>query len=219
MQDRQNYIKDGAFMAELLTSLDVVNQSFKKSMRGYDANEVDEFLDHVSESLQVYAQKTSDTERKLAEKEASLAEYEKMKDVLHEALIMAQKSADDKVKNAQAQADKMIADARKKADDICREAMKENEGLCKDIQRIKDIRTRYEQEVRAMLGRFDSLLTQCVNGSPLNGAVEEVLSGLNDDTEPTEETKQPVSRPDLEAAYSMLGLSPKDILKTKQKPE
>ena len=34
-------------MVELLTSLDVVNQSFKKSMRGYDSAEVDEFLDNV----------------------------------------------------------------------------------------------------------------------------------------------------------------------------
>ena len=50
-------------MKELLTSLDVVNQSFKKSIRGYDAAEVDEFLDNVSESLQVYAQKTKDMER------------------------------------------------------------------------------------------------------------------------------------------------------------
>ena len=38
-------------MSELLTSLDVVNQSFKKSLRGYDAAEVDEFLDHVAETL------------------------------------------------------------------------------------------------------------------------------------------------------------------------
>ena len=52
-------------MVELLTSLDVVNQSFKKSMRGYDPAEVDEFLDNVAETLQTYAQMTKDLEQEL----------------------------------------------------------------------------------------------------------------------------------------------------------
>ena len=103
-------------MVELLTSLDVVNQSFKKSMRGYDSAEVDEFLDNVAETLQTYAQRTKDLERDLTVKEDSLAEYEKMKDILHEALLMAQKSADEKVKSAQEQASKIIFEAKEKAD-------------------------------------------------------------------------------------------------------
>ena len=77
-------------MSELLTSLDVVNQSFKKSLRGYDAAEVDEFLDHVAETLQFYNQRTKELERDLASKQEALAEYDRMKDVLHEALLMAQ---------------------------------------------------------------------------------------------------------------------------------
>ena len=47
-------------MGELLTSLDVVNQSFKKCMRGYDPVEVDEFLDQVAATLQNYVQKIKD---------------------------------------------------------------------------------------------------------------------------------------------------------------
>ena len=66
------------FLAELLTSLDVVNQSFKKSIRGYDAAEVDEFLDNVAEALQSYAQRNKELERDMAAKEERLAEYDKM---------------------------------------------------------------------------------------------------------------------------------------------
>ena len=64
-------------MVELLTSLDVVNQSFKKSMRGYDPAEVDEFLDNVAETLQTYAQRTKDLERDLHAKEESPASMRK----------------------------------------------------------------------------------------------------------------------------------------------
>ncbi len=64
-------------MVELLTSLDVVNQSFKKSMRGYDSAEVDEFLDNVAETLQTYAQRTKDLERDLAAKRKVLRNMKK----------------------------------------------------------------------------------------------------------------------------------------------
>lgn len=55
-------------MTEILTSLDVVNQSFKKSIRGYNPAEVDDFLDAVAETLQFYAQETKDLKNILTEK-------------------------------------------------------------------------------------------------------------------------------------------------------
>lgn len=217
-------------MKELLTSLDVVNQSFKKSIRGYDATEVDEFLDNVSESLQVYAQKTKDLERELAAKEASLGEYEKMKTVLHEALITAQKSADDKVSNAQAQADKIVADAHKKGDDICREAAAEAEKLRDGIFQIRKIRTLYEQEFRGMLAKFDTLLNQSGKKSALDGAVDSALEGMEEEQPAAEQPQPEAAKPqdaqapaadkkDLAAAYNMLGVDPKEILAQKQEAD
>lgn len=215
-------------MKELLTSLDVVNQSFKKSIRGYDAAEVDEFLDSVSESLQVYAQKTKDLERDLAAKEEALGEYEKMKNVLHEALITAQKSADDKVSGAQTQADKIVADARQKGDDICREAAAEAEKLRDGIFQIRKIRSLYEQEFRGMLAKFDTLLNQCGKKSALDGAVDSALEGMEEEKPDAKQQPEAAAavpkeaapaagKKDLEAAYNMLGVDPKQILD--QKPE
>lgn len=202
-------------MAELLTSLDVVNQSFKKSMRGYDAVEVDEFLDHIAETLQIYAQKTKDLEREVQNKDDALAEYEKMKNVLHEALLMAQKSADDKVRSAREQAARIISDAEKKADDICHDAAAEADRLRDGVQQIRNIKNLYEQEVRGMLAKFDNMLNQCMSGSSLAGAVDSVLETITPEEEPTEEEpaeESKVAKSELEAAYNMLGVDPKDIL-------
>ena len=161
-------------MVELLTSLDVVNQSFKKSMRGYDPAEVDEFLDNVAETLQTYAQMTKDLERELHAKEESLREYEKMKDVLHEALLMAQKSADEKVRSAQEQASKIIAEAKEKADMICKDAAQEAERLRDGVSQIRNVRNLYEQEFRGLLAKFDNMLNQSINSSPLTAAVNSI---------------------------------------------
>ena len=204
-------------MSELLTSLDVVNQSFKKSLLGYDAAEVDEFLDHVAETLQFYNQRTKELERDLAAKEESLAEYDRMKDVLHEALLMAQKSADDRVKSAREQANKIIADAKEQADAMCREAASEAERLRAGVEQIRNIRDMYAQEFRGILAKFDNQLNQAMN-SQLGGAVDSVLEVREKPAEEPqpEETAEPQlkSEPgDFAAACGMLGVDPQEILK------
>lgn len=204
-------------MSELLTSLDVVNQSFKKSLRGYDAAEVDEFLDHVAETLQFYNQRTKELERDLASKQEALAEYDRMKDVLHEALLMAQKSADDRVKSAREQANKIIADAKEQADAMCREAASEAERLRAGVEQIRNIRDMYAQEFRGILAKFDNQLNQAMN-SQLGGAVDSVLEVREkpaDEPQPeAAEELQLKSEPgDFAAACGMLGVDPQEILK------
>ena len=204
-------------MSELLTSLDVVNQSFKKSLRGYDAAEVDEFLDHVAETLQFYNQKTKELERELAEKQESLAEYDRMKDVLHEALLMAQKSADDRVKSAREQANKILSDAREQADAMCREAAEEAERLRAGVEQIRNIRDMYAQEFRGILAKFDNQINQAMT-SPLDGAVNSVLEVGESapETQEAETVEEPAIKSDagdFAAACGMLGVDPQEILK------
>ena len=201
------------FLAELLTSLDVVNQSFKKSIRGYDAADVDEFLDNVAEALQSYAQRTKELERDMAAKEERLAEYDKMKNVLNEALILAQKSADDRVKSAREAAAKIISDAEAKAEEICSDAAQEADRLRSGVSQIKNIRDLYEQEFRGMLAKFDNMLNQCISSSKLDRAVNSVLeTEAETEEEDAPEEENSSDRKDLEAAYTMLGVNPKEIL-------
>ena len=121
-------------MSELLSSLDVVNKAFKKTMRGYDPGEVDEFLDRVAESIQAYVQKTKDYERTVEEQAEKLADYDNIKSSLHEALLMAQRTAEEKVSNATRLADEKISDATTKADDIVAEAKVRAERMIREVE-------------------------------------------------------------------------------------
>lgn len=210
-------------MAELLTSLDVVNQSFKKSIRGYDPADVDEFLDQVAETLQVYAQKSKEMERELAVKAESLADYEKTKSVLHEALLLAQKSADEKVRRAEAEAEKIIAEAMERADLVCNEAAQEADRLREGIAQIRNVRHLYEQEFRGILAKFDNMLNQSMSSSAVRSAVESILGAEDAREEPAAEEapandrteyghEQNANRQELEEAFNMLGVDPRTIL-------
>ncbi|MDR1020751.1 MAG: DivIVA domain-containing protein [Synergistaceae bacterium] len=121
-------------MGELLTSLDVVNQGFKKTMRGYDPAEVDEFLDKVAECIQAYVQKTKDCERIIAEQGERLGDYDNIKGSLHEALLMAQRSAEEKVSNATAIAEEKLSQANAYASDIIAEAKTKAEKIIRDAE-------------------------------------------------------------------------------------
>jgi cell division initiation protein len=121
-------------VSELLTSLDVVNQGFKKTMRGYDPAEVDEFLDRVAECIQAYVQKTKDCERIIAEQGERLRDYDNVKGSLHEALLMAQRTAEEKVSNAAAIAEEKVSQATTYASDIISEAKAKAEKMMKDAE-------------------------------------------------------------------------------------
>lgn len=207
-------------MAELLTSLDVVNQSFKKSMRGYDPAEVDDFLDLVAETLQSYSQRTKEMERDLAAKAGSLAEYDRMKGVLNEALLVAQKSADERVRRAEGEAERIIADAMEKADSICHDAASEAERLREGIVQIRNVRQLYEQEFRGLLAKFDNMLNQAVAGSAVKSAVESITGGRENEEGAVDRTPAygdykedaEADRQELEKAFGVLGVDPKTIL-------
>lgn len=210
-------------MAELLTSLDVVNQSFKRSIRGYDAAEVDAFLDGVAESLQTYAQKNRDMERELTSKAENLADYEKTKSVLHEALLLAQKSSDEKIRRAEAEAEKIVAEAMERADTIYSEAVQEANQLREGVAHIRNVRHLYEQEFRGILAKFDNMLNQVERGSAMKSAVDAILREEEQVEEPPaeyedeeyagqQEEEPRVDRQDIENAFNALGIDPRTIL-------
>ncbi len=162
-------------MSELLTSLDIVNQAFKKTMRGYDPAEVDEFLDRVAECLQVYAQKTKDYERDIETHLEKLADYEGLKDSLQEALVMAQKTAEERISNATEMADSVVAEARTKAEGLISDARARAENIIRKVEEDVVVMTKELEKLDALrtagFAAFRDLMHQI--SSAINNAESE----------------------------------------------
>ncbi|MCL2684423.1 MAG: DivIVA domain-containing protein [Synergistaceae bacterium] len=172
-------------MSELLTSLDIVNQAFKKTMRGYDPSEVDEFLDRVAECIQVYVQKIKDYERLIEEQSEKLRDYENIKGSLHEALLMAQRTAEEKVTNASLLAEEKIAHADRVSDEKIGQATAATENILADA-RVKAERMIREAEASVLdFGNELTLLQELRNSgfanlhafvSDINGVLDKAQS-------------------------------------------
>jgi cell division septum initiation protein DivIVA len=116
-------------------------------MRGYDPGAVDEFLDSVAESIQSYVQSAREYERTIEEQAEKLHDYEKIKGSLHEALLMAQRAAEEKVSNAARVADERLSDAAAKADGIVADARAMADRM---IREAEDDIARYSEELKKL---------------------------------------------------------------------
>ena len=145
-------------MTELLKALDVINQTFKRALRGYDPVEVDEFLDRVADSLQAYAERCVELERELERLKEQIREYKGMRDSLQEALLMAQKSADERVKAAEKQAEAIVAEARAQAERILKEAEDHSNVIKEEMSRLQRTKQDFIAEFRALITRYQNLI-------------------------------------------------------------
>ena len=145
-------------MKELLTALEIENKSFAKVLRGYDPLEVDEFLDSVAESLHDYAGRCKRLEHEIQLLDDQLKEYANLKNSLQEALLMAQRSADEKVSASKQQGEAIIAEARAKSENILFDASREKDHCMREVNQLKKLKRELTSEIRTLLSRFSSLV-------------------------------------------------------------
>ncbi|MBQ0054864.1 MAG: DivIVA domain-containing protein [Synergistaceae bacterium] len=199
-------------MDNLLTSQDVLHAGFKKAIRGYDTNEVDRFLDDVVDALRQYAEKISRLERECEKSREKLAEFEHVRSVMHDTLLMAQKSAEEKTAAARVEAEKIIAEAEKRAEEIRSGAYSEKKELCEELERIKEVRKLYMSEARGFVARFDELLCRCASPTPVS---EEAESFIKQNAEITSEEEAVQEEPAEEtAAGEIQPAEPEEIRET-----
>jgi cell division initiation protein len=145
-------------MNSLFTPLDIQQQSFKRALRGYDPEEVDEFLDRVAENFQAYVEKIRDLERKLEVAEEQIKECRELKHSLNEAILFAQQSAEEKIKSAAQQAELTLNEARAKADSIVEEAKARIEEQKRELGRLTQVRQQFVAEMKGTLSKFETLV-------------------------------------------------------------
>jgi cell division initiation protein len=165
--------KGGNGMGTIMTVLDIENISFSRSLRGYNPEEVEDFIEKVIATVQDYAEKVKVLETTVARMEDQLREYNELKKSLQDALILAQKSAEERVSNAESKAEVIIAEAEAEAHKIVMDAREKAEAYRRDIERLKQVRYQFIAEFKGLISKYGSLLNSL---EATNIEKEEVLS-------------------------------------------
>jgi cell division initiation protein len=106
----------------LLTPLDIQNKELRRSFRGYNEEEVDEFLDQLAQDYEWLYLENQRLKEKLEDTEAGVARYRDMEQTIKDTLVMAQKNAEELRENAKRESELLLSEARQKANQIVKEA-------------------------------------------------------------------------------------------------
>lgn len=131
----------------MLKPMDIHNKEFKKSVRGYDPEEVDDFLDEIIVDFEKMQRELDLLRNQLSTYSESMTTYKERESALNNALISAQQFADNIKAEAEISAKKIVEDADRKAKNI----IGASEQKLKHMQEGYDLLTGKFQEVKSNL--------------------------------------------------------------------
>lgn len=97
-----------------LTPLDIHNKEFTKSWRGYDEDEVNEFLDQVIKDYEMVIRDKKDLQEKLNQLEEKLGHFTNIEETLNKSILVAQETAEEVKNSATKESKLIIKEAEKK---------------------------------------------------------------------------------------------------------
>ena len=127
----------------MLTPMEIHDHQFKKSFRGYNENEVDDFLDRIVADFEKILRENERLKNQISTNETELEHYRKLEKTLNDTLMVAQRTADE-----------VITSARKNADDL-------KEQTARECQQIRD-QAQFEatQQLDAANAKRDTILAE-----------------------------------------------------------
>ena len=84
-----------------LTPLDIHNKEFTRSFRGYDEDEVNEFLDQIIKDYEAVLQEKKELFERVNELDERLEYFQNIEETLNKSILVAQESAEEVRRNAQ----------------------------------------------------------------------------------------------------------------------
>ena len=121
----------------MLTPLDIENKKFSKKLNGYSVDEVDDFLDQVTLEYEKLYKENNEYKEEVEQARKDLEHYRNVERTLQNTLVMAQTTADDIKSMAQKQADQIIRDAQSDARRSVDDLNKQQYEMTKKIEEMK----------------------------------------------------------------------------------
>ncbi|WP_438433433.1 DivIVA domain-containing protein [Gorillibacterium sp. sgz500922] len=135
-----------------LSPLDIHNKEFKTRIgRGYDQDEVNEFLDLVIKDYEAIIRENKELHGQIANLQERLDHFTNIEESLSKTIIVAQEAADEVKTNAKKEAQLTIREAEKNADRIINEALVKSGKISLEIEELKKQASIYRTRFRTLL--------------------------------------------------------------------
>lgn len=142
----------------MLTPIDIQRKEFKKSFRGYDVSEVDDFLNLLIKDYESLYRDSIDLNKEIGRLKESLKRYETLEDTLHSTLVVAQSTSDQIKATANERAEFILKTAENKSIELISSAYAEINKLSAKYEELKNGMDIYRGKMLALLSSQTELL-------------------------------------------------------------
>lgn len=141
--------------------MEIHNKEFNRKVRGYDQDEVDEFLDKIVIDYEKLYKENSELKDKLNLQNEKMGHYVNIENTLQNTLLTAQKASEDIENNAKTKAELIIQNAENRAEQVLQEANNEIVSIIKNkeelIKDMKILKTRIKTLLKSQLEILDEI--------------------------------------------------------------
>lgn len=136
-------------------------EKFTRTLRGYDPDEVNNFIDQVIGQVEIMVNDIKSKNKKIAELSKleeenaklreKLATYERMEGTLNRAIIMAEKTSEQIKLSAHQESETIISDAKRNANRIVNDALLRAEKTEMEADMLRRNITIFKRKLRSII--------------------------------------------------------------------
>ena len=141
-----------------ITPLDIQHMVFKVSMRGYNRQDVDRFLEQIAQTVDELNREASALREKLGATEGQLVDSRKAETALTRTLVSTQTMAEELKAAAKRDAELIVKEAEVMAADLLRNTREEMAKLQHELSDLRKQRAMAIERLRGTLRTFDRTL-------------------------------------------------------------
>jgi cell division initiation protein len=149
-----------------LTALEIKQQQFEKSLRGYDPAEVQSFLNLISSEWEHMTGKIRELETQVDKLNDKLKHYERVEEALHETLQTAKSTAEEKLVASRREAKMVEEKAEMEAEAIVNDAYRQRREIRQHIIKLIDKREEIVRNINSYLENAKTGLEQFNSQDP-----------------------------------------------------
>ncbi|KRL61432.1 DivIVA domain-containing protein [Latilactobacillus fuchuensis] len=146
----------------VLTPLDIHNKEFNNKMRGYNPDQVNDFLDQVIKDYETVLKENDALKADLKSSDEKVTYFNELKDALNQSIIVAQEAADKVKENAKRESEiiqteseknakSMLDDATEKSNHIIEDATERAKRIAIETDDLKKQTRIFKQRLQVML--------------------------------------------------------------------
>jgi len=143
-----------------ITPVEILHREFRKVLKGYAMSEVKAFHRELAEFVEQLMLENTQLKQEVERLRERLNYYESLEETLQNAIVLAQRAAEETKESAQRHAELIVDEARGRAQHIIEDASKRASEIKREIAELQNERMRIAYEIKGMLETMLAMLNE-----------------------------------------------------------